>query len=155
MGGGIALSLAPRLPTSHGSSCSARGSTGSPLTRSALLPRVAAEAVHGLAYAARGDHLAVFARVAWHFTVNFVRRPYAQYRILRVIVRSFHCMPPLALDVPTVIVSVADDRFFRTEGARWLSEKILRSTLEVAGGIHLWVLIDHERAAETIIRLAQ
>jgi pimeloyl-ACP methyl ester carboxylesterase len=155
VGGGIALSLAPRLPDLTRLVLLSPGVDRRPLTRSALLPRVAAEAVHGLAHAARGAHLAVFARVAWHFTVNFVRRPYAQYRILRVIVRSFHCMPPLALDVPTVIVSVAEDRFFRTEGARWLSEKILSSTLEVAGGIHLWVLIDHERAAETIIRLAR
>ena len=155
LGGGMALSLAPRLPGLQRLVLLSPGIDKTPLTRGALVSRVITEALLGFAHAARGDRLRVFARVVWDFTVNFVRRPYAQYRILRVIVHSLGRMPPFGLTVPTVIVSVSGDRFFRTDGARWLSERILRSTLEVAVGIHLWVLIDHERAAQTIIRLAQ
>jgi pimeloyl-ACP methyl ester carboxylesterase len=156
LGGGIALSLAPRLPSLTRLILLSPGVDRRAPTRGALLSLVAAEALQGLAQAVRERRLRVFLRVAWGFTVNFVRRPYAQYRILRVIVRSVgHAPARLAITVPTVIISVDGDRFFRIDGARWLSERIVRSTLEIAGGIHLWVLIDHERAAQAVIRHAR
>ena len=105
LGGGIALSLAPRLPTLTRLVLLSPGVDRSPLTRSALLGLVAGEAFRGLAQAARADRLALFARVARDFAINFVRRPYAQYRILRVVVRSLgSSLPRLPLAVPTFIV---------------------------------------------------
>jgi pimeloyl-ACP methyl ester carboxylesterase len=156
IGGGIALTLAPRLPALTRLVLLSPGVDRRAPTRGTLISLVAAEAVQGLAQAARGHRLRVYLRVVWGFTINFVRRPYAQYRILRVIVRSLgHAPARLAVAVPTLIVSVKGDRFFRPESAQWLSERIVCSTLEIAAGIHLWVLIDHERAAQAVIRHAR
>ena len=60
LGGGIALSLAPRLPTLTRLVLLSPGVDRSPLTRSALLGLVAGGPIQGLAQAARADRLALF-----------------------------------------------------------------------------------------------
>ncbi len=147
LGGGIALRLAPQLPSlkrlvllSPGASFSFRHG------RFMLL--IAAEAFSGLVHALRARRIGIFLRIARDFLYAFIRWPFYQYRILRVVMRSLLTShSPLRITVPTEIVSARRDRFFPPETGKSLARRIPLATWRVQDGIHLWPLLDHEKLA--------
>jgi pimeloyl-ACP methyl ester carboxylesterase len=146
LGGGIAIELAPRIPALKRLILLSPGAESFSFRPGRLMLLVAAEAFWGLVHALLARRAGIFARIARDFLYAFIRWPFYQYRILRVVMRSLLMRHnPSAITVPTDIVSARDDRFFPPETGRRLAGRIPGATWRVQNGLHLWPLLDHER----------
>ncbi len=146
LGAGIALALAPLLPSLRRLVLLSPGVEAHAIRHGKLMLLIAAEGLCGLVYALRAGRAGIFARIARDFLYSFIRRPFFQYRILRVVMRSLLMrQTPSAVPVPTEIVSVRGDRFFPPETGRSLAQRMPHATWRLQDGIHLWVLLDHEK----------
>ncbi len=152
-GGGIAIELARRLPSVK------KLLLFSPAVRSyphryGMLPLlIAAEGVWGLVYGLRAGHPGVYLRIVRDFLFCFIRRPFHQFLVLRIIMRCFLAGPGYAdLAVPTEIFSVDHDRFFPPERGKALSREIPGCSWRLLPGIHLSFMLNHERVPDILSR---
>jgi pimeloyl-ACP methyl ester carboxylesterase len=146
LGGGVALELAPLLPSLKRLILLSPGVESSTYRHARFMTLIAAEAVSGLRQALLARRLGIYTRIGRDFLYAFIRFPRYQYRILRVVMRSLLMRHNLsAVTVPTDIVSAKGDRFFPPETGRSLARRIPRATWRMEDGIHLWMLLNHEK----------
>ncbi len=146
LGGGIALALAPLLPSLRRLILLSPGVEARSIRHGRFMLLIAAEALCGLVYALRVRRTGIFARIARDFLYSFIRWPFYQYRILRVVMRSLLMRHTAsAVTVPTDVVSARGDRFFPPDTGRNLAGRMPRATWRLQDGIHLWLLLDHEK----------
>ena len=123
-----------------------------------LLPLVAAEICAAARFAVTARRTRAAAEVLYHFCTIFVRHPLTQYRTFRVLMR---CLlrplpaPKAAAAAPrpdTVVVRATEDRFFPVGGGTALAQAFPQATFEQTSGIHLWVLLEHQKALAILSR---
>ncbi|HET6486838.1 MAG TPA: hypothetical protein VFH83_10490, partial [Spirochaetia bacterium] len=150
-GGGIAATLAPLLPSLSRLVLLSPALVGYPYRHGMLLPLIAVEALSALREAVQRRRVAAYVAIGYRFMATFVRHPRTQYRTFRVILRSFLRCRPDGLSLPdTSIISAARDRFFPVAGGKDLARAVPHASLEVIGGIHLWPLLEHDKAMAVI-----
>jgi pimeloyl-ACP methyl ester carboxylesterase len=152
-GGGIAAALASELPSVEHLVLVSAGVNGYRYRHGMLLLLVAVEAFEGITQAIQLGKVLQIARVGREFMLTFARHPLTQYRTFRVILRCL--LSPLAMHqitAATTVISAHQDRFFRAPAGESLARQIPGASYELTPGIHLWVLLEHERAVSAILR---
>ncbi len=150
-GGGIAATLAPLLPSLRRLVLLSPALLGYPYRHGMLLPLIAAEAFSALRHAVQTRRIPVYVSIGFRFVATFVRHPRTQYRTFRVILRSFLRCRPDGVSLPaTSIISASADRFFPVAGGEDLARAVPHASMEVVGGIHLWPLLEHDKAMTVI-----
>ena len=152
-GGGIAIELARRLPSTKRLILFSPGVQSYPYRHGMLPLLIAAEGIWGFVHALRLHHMGIYLRIARDFIFCFLRRPFHQVRVLEIVLKCFLARPGYAdLKVPTEIVSVKKDRFFPPAAGRRLAEEIPGCTWRLFPGIHLSFMLDHERLVDFLPR---
>jgi pimeloyl-ACP methyl ester carboxylesterase len=153
LGGGIAIELAPRIPSLRRLVLLSPGAESFSFRHGRLMLLIAAEAFSGLIQALRTRRLGIYARIGRDFLYSFIRWPFRQYRILKVVMRSLLMRHSLrAVTVPTDIISARHDRFFPPKSGERLAQDNPLATWWQVEGLHLWVLLEHERLEKWLPR---
>jgi pimeloyl-ACP methyl ester carboxylesterase len=147
-GGGIALHLAPRVPSLHSLVLLSPSAMPVGYAEAGIVARIFGEAWSGLREAVRLGSFAIFLRIVRDFAGNGMRWILGQQRILGILARGFQRSYDFSgITVPTLVVSVRGDRFFPPALGEALARTIPSARWIARDGTHLWALIDHENAA--------